>query len=520
MTVPGRAIHFLVATLGAVHAASSVSPADDAKAAHYAEVRVVDAQTGRGVPLVELGTVNQLRFVTDNAGRIAFNEPGLMDREVFFTVRSHGYEMKKDGFGFAGAKIIPKAGQTAEIRITRVNIAERLCRLTGEGRYRDTLLLGHKSPLNDATNPGLVAGQDSVQAVPYRGAVYWFWGDTARMSHPLGLFRTAGAKTPLSPANFDPAVGIAFDYFVDKTGFARAMMPLAERPEGVIWIDGVCTVADDKGVEKLVAHYSRRKSLAEEFEHGIAVFDDEKASFVPAKILPQTEKWRFPHGHLELFDDDRKKWLLCGNPALNVRVPATLNDVLDPKQYQAFTCEVGPENGDAPAVKTDGDGKPAWRWQSDRPPLGSEEEASLVKAGVLKVEHTRFYPADAAAARQRVRLHAGTVRWNPYRKRWLMLAVQVGGKSSFLGEVWYAEADHPIGPFATAVKVVTHDRQSFYNVCQHAFLDRDGGRLIHFEGTYSSMFSGNPDKTPRYEYNQILYRLDLDAPALKPARPD
>ena len=23
------------------------------------------------------------------------------------------------------------------------------------------------------------------------------------------------------------------------------------------------------------------------------------------------------------------------------------------------------------------------------------------------------------------------------------------------------------------------------------------------------MFSGNPDQTPRYEYNQIMYRLDL-----------
>ena len=75
-----------------------------ASAADYAEIRVLDAATGRGVPLVELETVNGLLFVTDNAGRVAFHEPGLMGREVFFTVRSHGYEVKKDGFGFAGAK--------------------------------------------------------------------------------------------------------------------------------------------------------------------------------------------------------------------------------------------------------------------------------------------------------------------------------------------------------------------------------------------------------------------------------
>ncbi len=81
---------------------------DAAPPKHYAEIRVLDAATGRGVPLVELETVNGLTFVTDNAGRVAFHEPGLMGREVFFTVRSHGYEAKKDGFGFAGGEGHPE----------------------------------------------------------------------------------------------------------------------------------------------------------------------------------------------------------------------------------------------------------------------------------------------------------------------------------------------------------------------------------------------------------------------------
>ena len=92
------------------------------------------------------------------------------------------------------------------------------------------------------------------------------------------------------------------------------MMPLPKRPEGVIWIDGVCNVPDEKGIEKLVAHYSRRKSLAKELEHGIAVFDDEQAVFAPAKELPLEEKWRFPHGHPILFKEGGRKWLLCGHP--------------------------------------------------------------------------------------------------------------------------------------------------------------------------------------------------------------
>ena len=65
----------------------------------WAEILVTEAESGRGVPLVELETVNHLVFVTDNLGRIAFQEPGLMGQEIFFHVRGHGYEAARDGFG-------------------------------------------------------------------------------------------------------------------------------------------------------------------------------------------------------------------------------------------------------------------------------------------------------------------------------------------------------------------------------------------------------------------------------------
>jgi hypothetical protein len=498
-----------------VLAAALIAPAVAPAADPWAEIRVVDAATGRGVPLVELETVNSLKFVTDNAGRVAFQEPGLMGREVFFTVRSHGYEAKKDGFGIAGARVTPRAGQVSEITITRKNIAERLCRLTGEGLYRDSVLLGRKTPLPDPLSPGRVAGQDSVQAVVYRGKVYWFWGDTQRMSYPLGIFRMAGATSAMPD---DPAGGIAFDYFVDpKTKFARNMMPLPERPEGVVWVESVFVVPDQDNAEKLVGHYSRRKGLGGEYEHGIAVFNDEKNVLESVKQLPLTEKWRHPAGHPIVHEVGGKRWLLFGGPTPNVRVTATLKDVLDPTRYEAFTCAEAVRDGKPTGPARTPDGRPSWRWQKELHPVGSQLEREWVKAGKIKPEDARFCPADAAAPADRVVLHSGTVRWNPHRKAWVLVACQIGGKASFLGEVWYAESAEPTGPFRKAVRVVTHNRQTFYNVCHHAFLDRDGGRFIHFEGTYTNDFSGNPEKTPRYNYNQVLYRLDLDADSLRPA---
>ena len=89
-----------------------------------------------------------------------------------------------------------------------------------------------------------------------------------------------------------------------------------------------------------------------------------------------------------------------------------------------------------------------------------------------------------------------------------MIAVEMKG-SSFLGEVWYAEADTPLGPWVYARKIVTHDEYSFYNPKHHPMFDQEGGRVIYFEGTYTTTFSGNKDPTPRYDYNQVMYQLDL-----------
>jgi hypothetical protein len=111
-------------------------------------------------------------------------------------------------------------------------------------------------------------------------------------------------------------------------------------------------------------------------------------------------------------------------------------------------------------------------------------------------------------------IHRSSVNWNAYRKSWIMIGNQNKGDVSELGEVWFAEAPTPSGPWTKAVKIATHPQYTFYNPRQHAFFDEDGGKVIYFEGTYANTFSGNPVPTPRYDYNQIMYRLDLSDPRL------
>lgn len=466
-----------------------------AVAADYFEIQVVDEATERGVPLVELTTTSNTKFITDSAGRIAFHEPGLMGREVYFSIKSHGYEYAADGFGFRGARLTPKLGERATIKIKRTNIAERLYRITGDGIYRDTLLLGLTPPLVRDGLPADVTGQDSVQVTRYQDKLYWFYGDTNLVNYPLGIFRMAGATTPLPGEDFDPERGVPLTYFTNDAGRARNMMPLDgddKAKVGVVWIDGVVTVPDDEGREQMVCHWTRLKSLSEPVEKGMGVWNDNKQVFEPVTRL-KLDDWRHLTGPITRVRENDTDYLLGGLMYLNTRVPARLKDVLDPTKYEGWN-------------KSDDDAAPAWR-------LGAKP---VFVGRASDQQKSNVHPRDAATGKP-VALHGGTVRWNKHRQKWIALGVQIGG-TSMLGEVWYSEADAPTGPWLKAVKIASHDKYSFYNPVHHDFLDADDGRVIYFEGTYTHSFSGNNQQTPRYDYNQVMYRLDLDDPRLKAAR--
>ena len=57
------------------------------------------------------------------AAGVAFDEPGLMGRKIFFFVESHGYEFPKDGFGYRGTRLNTTPGTSAVIKVDRLNIA-------------------------------------------------------------------------------------------------------------------------------------------------------------------------------------------------------------------------------------------------------------------------------------------------------------------------------------------------------------------------------------------------------------
>jgi hypothetical protein len=347
--------------------------------------------------------------------------------------------------------------------------------------------------------------------------IMWFWGDTSRMSYPLGHFWMAAAVSELpGQGGLDPDRGVNLRYFADGDGFSRPVARLGVE-KGVIWADGFLSLPDETGRERLVCHYAHMESLAKMLDHGLAVFNDEKAEFERLKTLEMKDGPLFPgQGHPIRYREGDADYIYFGEVFPNVRVKADWKHYLDPGAYEAYTCIDGPASSDETSLLQGADGQVRYEWRPNAKPIDAAAERRLIAAGRLKAEHARFLPADVDAGKP-VLMHRGSVSWNAYRQRWIMIATQQGGSSN-LGEVWYAEAPEPTGPWRRAKKIMTHDRYSFYNPVQHPFFDRDGGRVIYFEGTYAETFSGNPEATPRYDYNQIMYRLDLSDPRLKAVR--
>lgn len=424
------------------------------------EIRIVEQGNGWPVPLVELTTTHHVRFVSDNAGKIAFDLPELMNVETWFNVRGHGYSVAKDAFGFSGVRLTPRPGETLTIKVRRQLAAQRLGRMTGQGLLAESQKLGQETAWIDQ---GIV-GCDSVQNALYDGKLHWGWGDTSVPGYPLGRFHMTGATTARMPlGSLEPPLRLRFDYVTDGKGAPR---DVAKMPgTGPTWLFGYVTLPDKEGREKLCATYSKIKPPLEEYEKGLCVWNRESERFERLKVLWETSPAApqppvTPHGHAVLWKDkSHQSWVLFGDPFPTLKCPAT---------YEAWS---------SPAT-----------WQ----PLSAQTTVPIRNSG------------------DSVKPHRGAISWNDFRKKWVTVFTQHGGDSSFLGEIWYAESDTPTGPWKDAIKVVTHDQYTFYNPQLHSGFVPAGSPILLFEGTYTATFSKASVATPRHDYNQILYRLDLD----------
>src|SRR5579859_1004451 len=297
-------------------------------------IQVVDQENGWPVSLVELRTTHDVRFITDNAGVIAFDLPELMGRETWFDVIGNGYEVPRDGFGMRGVRLTPQPGKTLKIEVKRAIIAKRLGRLTGGGLFAESQKLGRELDWQESR----ILGSDSVQNAVHDGKLFWAWGDTTMPNYPLGIFDMSSATTAPQPlTSFEPPIRLKLEYFTDPAGKPRGV---AKMPgSGPTWLSGYVDLLDKSGKRHLVATYIKVKPPLEAYECGLCVWNDTTANFERLKVLwtksnEAPKQPPAPDGHGVLWKDGEKEWMLFGDPLPRLRCPATFEAWQDPSAWE------------------------------------------------------------------------------------------------------------------------------------------------------------------------------------------
>jgi hypothetical protein len=499
---------------------AALGPSGQASAslsASYFAIRAVDSATARGVPMVEFVMTDGVRYFTDSNGYIAFNRAKFINTSVTFTVQSYGYTFAPGTVTFTTT-----LGQTGQVSLTRNNIAERLYRVTGQNIYADSQLLGAPYPIANPLNNAGVDGQDTVQTVIYKNKLYWFFGDTVIDFNNDGVvdgynFRTTGATSDLpSQGGLDLSDGVDLHYFVGADGRPKAMIPSsAAFPDGYLyWVSSPMDLRDNSGNEKMLIVYTRQNGLTT-LERGLAVWNDAAQQFDKLLAFPSNAT-PVPNGHVFPVTVGADQYFYFETGLDNVRVKATWNDVTNINSYQTYTPlkagsrftsdGFGGTNLTAADIDRDGAGKVIYAWKTNTQPLSALNELNLINRGLITRNDTPFRFTNVANASQHPAFNSSATYWNEYRKVWSMVGEEIFG-TSFAGEIWYAEAPSPDGPWVNTIKVMTHarsnDTYTYYNLWQHPEFTDASNRYLYFEGTYTD-FLTDAGLTAQYFDNSDL----------------
>ncbi len=503
----------------------------------YFGIRIVDRETHEGVPLVQLRTSNYVVNYTDSQGYVAFLESGMMNRDVWFSIMTDGYTFSEGRVCQpstfhpcdSGMKLHTTPGKIVTLYVDRTQLAERVFRLTGQGLYRDSLLLNVPAPIDDAsTDTNLITGQDTLMPIKYKGLNYWFFGDTVCASDAREEGCNGhGLHTVAAVSN-------------DQFNQAPLLQYLTMNIEGIQWPKPVTPIGDlkmntwtgapfviDVGTphEIMYAFYFKPYSLSDNpspDKTGLVKWNDEKQEFELLTEWPVHNdlEW-MKNGHqVTSFAplDGNDGYIYISGSFVLTRVPK--NKITDFSAWEAYTPLLSGSNMNHPIMDPKG-----WGWKKGAPVFQQSDETTLISKGIMSASQARMQVVDSVT-NQPIIVDSGVVHWNAYLKKYILLFGNA--------QLYIAMSDNMMGPWNKAVKIVQHDasRSQCYNSTQIAALSDATERYVYIACTYTAMWTNDapPSDTPnvwstclfgqnahlncapvvpRYEYNNLIYRLDL-----------
>ncbi|GAB4275085.1 MAG: hypothetical protein Kow0029_15940 [Candidatus Rifleibacteriota bacterium] len=462
--------------------------------------------------MVELELENGLKLISDNDGFITLFAPDLEGKTARFKITGNGYSTgQRDFWGEESFTTTIQAGKFEKCYLKRTQLAQRLYRITGASRYNHTILAG-KKPRFETSDllPGGVIGQDSVITVPWKNRLWNFYGDTLGLS---GFnFSASCARLPFSDKmhpSFDPDIGLPLEYLVDENGFAKKMIETGKK--GFTWIEYVLPVklfANSKS-KSLLARYVLHSSLEKAEEAGFALFQESEGSFRIVKRFKTSKGHKCTHP-VPIFIGSERRYLLFPWEMTGVEYSEIVNE----QEHFFYTCFRKMDskakrtkgfllNGEKCYIERDSKGRAIYSWRKGGVAASSLFQQILLQKGVMTEDDVLFAPLEIDSGKRIARFD-GSIAYNSFKGCWICISQGIKP-----GDIIYAEADTPTGPWGFARKVSEFKRYNLYNPAQHPWFAQENDRFIYYEGTYTNFFSDSPGKNPEADYNQVMFKLDL-----------
>jgi hypothetical protein len=488
----------------------------------YCRITVVDNQTGRGVPMTRVELESRHSYYTDSKGIVAFHEPDIMDTDLHFSFRSHGYDLDlvahptgkyrdQTNWETTSIRLACATGGNLMLQMQRSDnqVAQRLYRLNGYGIYRDSALMGIAQPLAEPLlNTGVTTQSEAISTV-HSGQVFWAWADTygTALAHNQ---KVAVATSELyGSGGLNPETGVDLDYFDNTAGtFTKEM---AAGMNGTVELTSLVSAEDTQSNAHLVAQHRREHNGTTylglmEFnpatETFVLLFEETEATADanPSVYGPSASVMELNVSGSDYFYYMKKHLSRSGNDYASVTNLGT---------YEAFTClDPGEKmNGASTQVNRSG-GNLVWSWQILTDPIGNQEMNELVSHGLMNDNERWIRPYDVLTGSS-LNFNDSSVMYNAYRQRYCMIMQENGGVASDMGEWWYMESDTPMGPWTYARQIVTHAEYGFNHPCFHPYFSVNNGAKMLFSGTIDKADSGTRTALKGYDYTQIMYLLDL-----------
>jgi len=133
--------------------------------------------------------------------------------------------------------------------------------------------------------------------------------------------------------------------------------------------------------------------------------------------------------------------------------------------------------------------------------MSQRDESTWIADGRVSLPHTQV---EDHASHKPVPVLDSSIEWNPHHGCFIMVAASVDG------DIWFAESRQVEGPWKNAIRIISAEPGKCVKPVQHPFMNQDSGRIIWFETALLDASS------PRYDGNELMHRLDLNDPRLRP----